>query len=434
MYNVISSLLRASRLGRSLNARGSVNSYNRLGVSRLRSAYLSGRSPFGGRRTRSFRGRYKAVLMKKRRFGRSTRSGARGAKRGRIGKRFRRMGAARRLRQKRKQVIKFSRLMSEPKRLLQYDVGSVSCVGALPFDTNGGLAILGSHQSHYLFQAISATMIRKMWQLAYETADGTGGAGFSSTAKFLAKSFTCSLQLRNNFSQDCEIRLWMLWPRRDTSIVTAAHYTTSTPATASAWDFCPNMQITAGVAALNPVFPRQQDAPGGFGANNLRDYHYEWDPFEDLAFRTLFTIKRVGTHRLSPGDSRSVNFGVKNKLFSKTTLGLNLASDWSACDKIAMRGIPLLMVSVRGTLVHDESQKALLPVGPINSTFGQCMSDFNVDFVMRRHGIACRYLELAASSIEAADITPLGKASGALNTSTLNQWHDVNAVEQAPVV
>lgn len=442
------------------------SSWSRASVPALRRQYLSGRrrlniSQFRSGGFRRFRvgGRRRAFIRK----GRSKRMLSRSAhfaKANFSAKRFRRRGVtrgARRLLRKMRVLRTMSQVLAEPKTWTNTVPYNLSHVGADKL-YDGVNFYRGGRQSWQLFPIPALAYLKFMLAQGLDIATVAGVipagafAGVGPTQKVFVEKYVQRWQLRNNYNQDCEVRCYMLWPRRNISFTEILQYTGATPADANFLDALPNTTTTgaspATVVAVQSTWPTEQvpaETSGFAVTNQIKNFMYEWSPYQDTVWPTCFKIKPLASFRLQPGESRELNYKMKPFVLSKSRFGLAYASDFEytggagqTVDQVAMRGFPIMMIGVRGTITHDQTKVpvtndgAHLDAGFSNIRMGQVPGDYNVDILMTRDWRVRRAVEKVAGTMYRATGQPIQKVANVGTTGLLEQWSNDAPTENAP--
>lgn len=244
----------------------------------------------------------------------------------------------------------------------------------------------GGLQAHWFGQMFGELQARHCNNLANDAAtlDQTL-AGVIPELETLVKYYRQSFKMRNNFSQPNEVRVFLCYPRRN---MNAEELSATTVAGAPALShgsyvsiLCPtpSNNSTEQVPGQWPTLEAhahpadQQDNVQG------KPYLWEWDPRKDAPFTKWFKVKMVKHRKLQPGEEMSYSYATKNLMWSKKKWGISVGlNSFGPSLPILRKGYPMLLISVRGSMVHDEFRVGEL-AAMSNWTLYPTYGDFNLD-------------------------------------------------------
>lgn len=355
------------------------------------------------------------------------------------------MRSARKFLRKRRLQRAMTNVLSEPKVYEETRNFNISHVGP---DTLDGAAYQGGKQSWMMDGLPTAGQIALMYKLGIQISAATAIASSPPSRKVYVDRVTTTYTLRNNFNQDAEVRMYMLWPRNDISYQQYRNASGATPSAGiDALTLLTNLTTTGGAGtptvALNNLWPRDPIPDASLAANSIRDYHYEWTPYKDSWWTSFFKIKPLATFRLRPGESREWTYRCKPFMVSKAKLGLGYGQDFDdvlpgvTFDKAALRGHPIVFFGVRGTIVHNQVAMPTVNYAGGNgfacyntadgaNAWGQVPGDFNIDGIVHRVWRVRRVVEAASGAYERSSAYPIGLfAANSGPSALLKQWAEV---------
>lgn len=341
-------------------------------------------------------------------------------------------------------------VLSEPKVYEETRNYNISHVGPSTLD---GAAFQGGKQSWMADALPTIAQMAVMYKLGIASTLAASMATTGPTRKVYVDRMLATYTLRNNFNQDCEVRMYLLWPRSDISYQQYRNSSGATPTVVDPFTLLTNLTTTGGAAtpvvALNNLWPRDPDPDAALAPNAIRDYHYEWNPYKDSWFATFTKIKRLATFRLRPGESREWTYKHRPFMVSKAKLGLGYGQNFDdvlsggvTMDKTLLRGHPIVLIGVRGTIVHNQTALpavnnasgygfACYNTGDGLNAFGQVPGDFNVDGVVHRVWRVRRVVEQASGTFQRSSGDPIGLfAQNSGPSAILKQWAEVAPGEQ----
>lgn len=302
----------------------------------------------------------------------------------------------------------------------------------------------GGFQSHYLVNLFGGTDFDRAFNLAWHKTDIAASLGSERIdAGVVLRRHSHRYHIRNGFSHACNVRIHLLYPKTDLDKNDLESYATDSGGKPGG-DLS-NALFTNGVfmpVGDTDAFPYAWPTGQSFAATNsitgvddilsARPYLYEWSPTSDPTFQSIFRIKKARSRVLLPGEELFYSASIKNRILQKKDWSVPYALDpINDSLPIMRRGYPLILISVRGTLVHNEASVSSTMT---NHQLFPTMGDFNVDivknvFVSAQAGPAQTYQQEKAFGFA----TPIQRTQGAAGTiaGPLDQWSSLPPSEEA---
>lgn len=295
----------------------------------------------------------------------------------------------------------------------------------------------GGYQSHSFREMFPEWVFRYAHNLGWRSADlATTLAVKPIDQKTVLKYVTRYFHGKNNFSQACEVRIFMLYPKHDMDAGDIKKFSNaSSPPTPDHNTFlrmlCPSTS-SAGLDFVPELWPcNQAYAEAGQYQDQVaqRPFLYEWDPRSDPTFRELFRMKKIRHRMLAPGEEMKWSWSLKNRILTKRAWGISAASTSNDAElPIWRRGYPIMLVSVRGSLVHSEALvTTLMSNVPLAPTYG----DYNFDVVERIALHAVNGPAVTAQQAKAVGFEEPILKDSAITSGDLDQWSSIVPGEQA---
>lgn len=282
---------------------------------------------------------------------------------------------------------RLQRILLKPKQVRRNQIGGLNWFGATSLD---GASAKGSHQSWMLTNVCEMKVFQVGEEVLGNVAYGTN-VERPVDSTFAVEEASMRLEYRNNSNNECQVRVYQLWPKRDITVGQLG-YVVGDPSGLGhdVFDAVPNVYTPAGSIIAHPYWPQTTPPFSALNSstndNQIRAHNHEWNPYLDDWFTSAFRIKLVKQHKLKPGDGGVIKMAKRPFMFSKKKFfGMRVNQDTSVHDYVAMRRFPLLLIGVRGCLGHDETLAEALNAQPIgNISFKPVYVDFGLDWTIQR--------------------------------------------------
>lgn len=277
---------------------------------------------------------------------------------------------------------------SHPKTIADSRSWCLGCKGPGPYWLAGPNGV-GSHQS----VCITKPMPLALKATVYVNCAGDAVVGSNNIRpeqNVRIPDWKYHLEGRNNGTEDAEVRLFLLWPKRQADADDLKDVSGVAPALSTVLDHVENWSATIGAAMVpNPLFverPRPQGV--GMGATQQTSLQWEWSPAYDVQWSEMCRVKLVKRRVLKPGDQLRFSLRRKGLTLNRNTLGLGAQPGQfvgEATTPALQRGEPVLVVCVRGTLTHgkDTSDLVTAAAAASNPSVAVTYGDFMTEWLER---------------------------------------------------
>jgi len=271
--------------------------------------------------------------------------------------------------------------------------------------------------------------IKEWWDL------GTDGASPGTGA--MIQFWDSHLIMRNMASAKCEVDVWLAWPKFDVPNKASTPYTQAFFVLADG-TYGASPLISDSYQATQMPLHASYSANAPFSTEEIYVYN-DWNanPHENPVINELFTLQHKKKLLMNPGDEAECTWGLpsirelspfSDLLTNPGVPDVKTLSPYQDNYALMKRNGPLVIMRVRGRLVHDESKQGANPGTAGN--FGL----FNLEWALIRQmqtfpmETTMQYLDADMATI------PMGGAPPSVNQSTAGNsqaWFQQPVTESA---